>query len=357
MMSLGNAIPMLILFGQSVVIGEAFFMNRMSVAEFLESPMMASLDKPLVIENALEWRDCQYWWKHILTRSGSEAVIVERRDAITTSIPLQKAAHLAISESSHSNPIYISSQGRSCSTDQLPFHDLLESLSDPSQDYFPLFALHAPITDKLVLAGEGASGRLQRHPYTSYCLGLAGNSLWRLLPPEQEFDQTEPMQLNAWDEFQFSMGDQLSKGGLFELRHKDVEANDDLDEIAFMDDEKFMYYQHLAQHEHLLRPSVAVNDEWLSTVLLDGDLLVVPPNWWYQSYNMEMSISLESQRCHDLSQVIRHIVEKSNLSVPPRLLQRTEFHSTEDANELIDELFELLQQQATSKQPRGESML
>ena len=130
MMSLDNAIPMLILFGQSVVIGEAFFMNRMSVAEFLESPMMASLDKPLVIENALEWRDCQYWWKkHILTRSGSEAVIVERRDAITTSIPLQKAAHLAISESSHSNPIHISSQGRSCSTDQLPFHDLLESLS------------------------------------------------------------------------------------------------------------------------------------------------------------------------------------------------------------------------------------
>jgi hypothetical protein len=36
------------------------------------------------------------------------------------------------------------------------------------------------------------------------------------------------------------MGDQLSKGGLFELRHKDVEATDDLDEITFMDDEKFI---------------------------------------------------------------------------------------------------------------------
>ena len=153
------------------------------------------------------------------------------------------------------------------------------------------------------------------------------------------------------------MGHQLSQGGMFELRHKDVETTDDTDEIAFMDNEKFMYYQHLAQHEHLLRPSLAVSDEWMSTVLLDGDLLVVPPNWWYQSYNMEMSISLESQRCHDLSNVVGHIVENSNLSVPPRLLQRTEFHSVEDARQLIDELFELLQQEAQSKQPRGDSML
>ena len=70
-----------------------------------------------------------------------------------------------------------------------------------------------------------------------------------------------------------------------------------------------------------------------------------------------MSISLESQRCRDLSNVIGDIVENSNLSVPPSLLQRTEFHSTEDAKQLIDELFELLQQEAQSKQPRGDSML
>ena len=362
-MSLGDAVRLLILLGQSFVLGEAYFMNRLSVAEFHDSTITL-LDKPLVIENALEWRDCQYWWKHILTRSGSEAVTVEECDGITgrsprtsRTIPLHKAVQLAMSKSSHSTPIYISSQGRSCSTDQLPFYDLLESLFHLSEDYFPLFALHAPITDKLILAGEGASSRLQRHPYTNYCLGLAGNSLWRLLPPEQEFQRSEPIHLKAWEEFQFSIGDQLSQGGMFELRHKDVEPTDDSDEIAFMDNEKFMYYQHLAQHEHLLRPSLAVSDEWMSTVLLDGDLLVVPPNWWYQSYNMEMSISLESQRCHDLSKVVGHIVENSNLSVPPRLLQRTEFHSIEDAKQLIDELFELLQQEAQSKQPRGDSML
>jgi hypothetical protein len=57
MISLGNVILKLIFFGQGLVFGEALFMNRLSVTQFLESPMMmASLDKPLVIENALEWR-------------------------------------------------------------------------------------------------------------------------------------------------------------------------------------------------------------------------------------------------------------------------------------------------------------
>ena len=329
----------LVFLGQGLILSEAFFMSRLSVAEFQASPI---LDEPVVIENALDWRGCQYWWKHILTRSGNEDIAVKRRDGVS-SISLQKAAHLVRHESSHYDPIYVSSQGSSCSTDQLPFYDLLDSLFEETEDWLPLFSLHAPITETLVLAGEGASCPLQRHPYACFCLGLTGNSLWRLLPPEQDL-KSESIDSEAWDGFSFSTGQQVSKGELFGLRHKDVEV-DDSEKTAFIDEHKFIEYQHLAEQNDMMRSNLAIEEPWTSTVVLDGDLLVIPPNWWYQSYNLETSISLESQRCHDLSEFLQHIVKGSNLDAPPRLLQRTEFHTAEDAKQSIDELFELLEEQ------------
>lgn len=353
----------LLFLGQTVVVCNAFFMNRMSVTDFRESSGLSQqqvLDQPVVLGNALEWRDCQSWWNHIATRSGQEDVKVDRREG-TRHMALHTATQLVRKESSHSDPIRVSSPGSSCSTDQLPFYDLLESLFD-LEDFTPLFSWHIPISDTLVIAGEGASCQLQRHPYTTYCLGLAGSSLWRLLPPEQAFP-SESILLQAWEGFHLSIGDQVSRqlgGELFALRHKDVLGNDDDSEdetIAFMDDDKFAYFQHLAETDHLLRPSLAVDEEWTSTVLLDGDLLVIPPNWWYQNYNLEMSISLESQRCHNLSEFVRHIVEKAMIFVPPRILQRTEFHTRKDAKESIDELFQLLEEQARySQQSAGDSL-
>ena len=357
-----SAFFLLLLLGKTLVVCDAFFMNRMSVADFQESSGFALtqqqlLEQPLVVEGALEWSDCQSWWSHIATRSGQEDVNVDRRDG-SCLMALQTAAQLVRKESSHSDPIRVSSPGSTCSTDQLPLHDLLESLFDV-EDFMPLFSWHVPITDTLVIAGEGASCRLQRHPYPKYCLGLAGNSLWRLLPPEQHFP-SESILSQAWDGFFLSIGEQVSQqrgGGLFELRHKDVEGHDDDfddEKMAFMDGEKFAYFQHLAEIDRMLRPSIAVDEEWISTVLLDGDLLVIPPNWWYQSYNMEMSISLESQRCHDVSAFVRHIVEEAMIVVPPRMLQRTEFHTRKDAKEAIDELFQILEEQAQSpQQPPG----
>ena len=349
---------LLFLLGESLLACDALFMTRMSVADFLDASGFALtqqqiLEQPLVLEGALEWSDCQSWWSHIATRSGQEDVNVDRPDG-SSFMTLQTAAQLVRKESSHSDPIRVTSPGSSCSTDQLPLYDLFESLLD-SVDFMPLFSWHVPISDTLVIAGEGASCQLQRHPYPKYILGLAGNSLWRLLPPEQDFP-SESMLLEAWDGFHISIGEQVAQqrgGELFELRHKDVQGRDgdfEDEKMVFMDEEKFDYFQHLAEKDHFLRPSLAVDEEWISTVLLDGDLLVIPSNWWYQSYNMEMSISLESQRCHDLSTFVRHIVKNARAVAPPRMLQRSEFHTRKDAKELIDELFQVLEEQAQSQQ-------
>jgi hypothetical protein len=49
-----------------------------------------------------------------------------------------------------------------------------------------------------------------------------------------------------------------------------------------------------------------------------------------------------SQSCHDLHTFIQYIIDQTGISVPSRLLQRTEFHNLEDTKESIEELFDLL---------------
>lgn len=323
----------------------SFYMHRMSVAEFQESPI---LNEPVVIENALDYRGCSKWWTHIQTRSAQEDMIVERAGGNST-VKLRDILSLAVKESSHQNPIYASSEGSSCSTDQLPFYDLLEDIFDGAdeEDWLPLFSGHAPLTDSLVITGDGASCKLQCHPYTCFSLGLAGNQVWRLLPPHS-FPQGRSIDAKAWDGFSFSVGQTVKNGELFSFRHQDVEAEEVDEDYGFMDEEKFVEFQGLAEDADLLKPNLVIDDPWTSTVVLDGDLLIIPPNWWYQSYGLEISVSLTSQRCHTLSDFLEHIVIESNLFNNPvsrDLLERGEFTTMEDARDAIDELFTLLEEQ------------
>ena len=45
-----------------------------------------------------------------------------------------------------------------------------------------------------------------------------------------------------------------------------------------------------------------------------GDMIVIPAHWWHQTYAMEASLAIASQRCgaeRDIRRVVRHIVEKT----------------------------------------------
>jgi hypothetical protein len=326
---------------------DAFFMRRLTVAEFQSE--FSTFDEPVIVEQALEWKECQAWWNHIQLRSKDENVIMECGSTSFNQTSLTNAFQCAKTQSSHSHPVYVTSSPESpCSIDQLPFYDFVHSIfGDFLEDCMPLISYHIPITDSLIIAGEGSSSRVQRYPFTTVCLGLAGNSLWRILPPNQLW-KTTPKFRTSWDEFDVPFGDNVmdnNVGGLFGLRHNDVERPDDEEELTFMDDDKYLYYQHLAEDFMLIRPSLSMNENWRSTVLLDGDVLVIPPNWWFQSYNMDLSITLMSQKCHDLYTFIQNVIHQTGINVPSRLLQRTEFHNLDDTKESIDELFDLLYQQ------------
>jgi hypothetical protein len=320
----------------------AFYMTRLSVAEFKSSPV---LDEPVVVENVLPLEDCTAWTRHILTRSGHEDPLVERRGN-TKCMKLEDAVALVMQESSHYDPIYVSSKGSSCSTDQLPLYDVLDSLFTEGEqdgkmrDWLPLFTLHAPFADNVVVAGQGSSSPLECRPYYRFSVGLSGNQVWRILPPDALRQPSESIQITAWDGFEFSVGYLQRNGGLFEFRHSEVAH--DFGESPYMDEDKFIEFQDLVEQPDLLKPSLSVKG-WYSTVLLDGDVLVIPPHWWYQSYGLEFSVSLQSQRCHDLSDLLLHIVQESSLvDIPSSLLAKTHYVAEEEASSAIDKLFSLL---------------
>jgi hypothetical protein len=248
-------------------LSDSFFMKRLTVGDFqLESP---TLDEPVVIEQALDWKDCQAWWNHIRLRSGDENVMMEHGSGKVDHTPLKNAIQSARTQSSHSHPVYVtSSPGISSSIDQLPFYEFVQSIfGDALEDCMSLISNHIPITDTLIIAGEGSSSRVQRHPYATVFLGLAGNSLWRILPPNQDWKATAKV-LRSWDDFDVPIGDYAidnNVGGLFGLRHNDVEGPDNEEELSSMDDEKYLYYQHLAEDYMLIRPALSMENNWRST--------------------------------------------------------------------------------------------
>jgi len=87
---------------------------------------------------------------------------------------------------------------------------------------------------------------------------------------------------------------------------------------------------------------------WHSTVALAGDLVVIPPGWWYQTYTVEPCVSIESQRCagtHMAQQFIHHMLEETPGLDRQLLLEKPQGpHSKEEAQEIMDTLMELLEE-------------
>jgi len=369
----------------------SFYMHRTYLEDFACAPGIYE-DVPVVVQDVVSEEDRQLWMRHILTRSKRELVRFQRNHQPERSVALQDAAEQILisssGQSSHADPMYATSYGSSCSTDQLPLTDTVEDLfvnefteTDDTFNWFSCLAPHASVYDTLVLAGEGASSSpIQSHPFTKMSLCLKGSQLWRLIPPSNKVLQASasPIMTTAWEGFEFSTGLQAPLDwNLFQYRHRDVDREImDINQFDSDDDDEDEYSKHeafqmWAEDPTSLLPnfnlprSIEGNDDrnfvadddgnhfWHSTVTVAGDLLVIPPGWWYQSYNLgESSVSVLSQRCTgnaECRKFIGHITENSRPYMGGKFwgfmlkeLQGDAFFTPEEAQETIDFLFELL---------------
>jgi hypothetical protein len=167
-----------------------------------------SLDRPLLIEQALPIEECRQWWKHIQVRSKDELVRLERQATGSKHEPTLLHALETVS-SQPTESIYITSSGSSCSTDQLPAYDFHQSFFEDT-DSLPYFSVYMQLYDTLVVSGPGALSTLSCYSITSLNTCLSGGSLeWRFLPRIEETEDVlhayETM-TRTWEGYGFSLG-------------------------------------------------------------------------------------------------------------------------------------------------------
>jgi hypothetical protein len=225
-------------------------------------------------------------------------------------------------------------------------------------DIFGYFPEHVRPMDCVILAGEGATSTLHRDPFTwtGTSLCLEGTKLWRFIPPPGVFDatltdvhgssgvNTIDEALNSYRLPSVAWGDvtdgskpiQLSAGwqtnlSLFEKRDDDKVPS--AYEFAMMEEElsldiKLTNMESIAKDLTALTPSFLIkntnnnnkkdNNNDISTIWTviqkPGDLLVIPAFWWHQTYALEPSLAIASQRCgleRDFQRVVQHMIENA----------------------------------------------
>ena len=240
------------------------------------------------------------------------------------------------------------------------------------KNWFDFFPETVQPTDCVVLAGEGATSTLHRDPFewTGTSLCLEGRKIWRFLAPmdDNNGDNSEDTSVpsstgrnmnNRWDELLQSyrlestawsspedegehMNDSGNEGEINDemvlsagwqsdsTLYKPVteattfQSARELAELPEKDAET--YLEELASTTNLLdfhetitiqddeqgtttRPKMGVH--CCSVVQHPGELLLIPPYWYHQTYAAEPSLAVASQRCGsllDATRVVGHIL-------------------------------------------------
>lgn len=205
--------------------------------------------------------------------------------------------------------------------------------ADP--DWFDYFPPGAQPTDCVVLAGEGATSTLHRDPWewtgTSIC--LEGSKVWRFIAPHptvcdvDDIVRSYRLPSTAWGDSPgvLSAGWQ-SDYTLYETRRAGIMSAREWSELIDSGggNSKRERMMEIARSTRDLTPSAellvpaaatapptapATNVTLWTTVQEAGDVLVIPAHWWHQTYALEASVAVSSQRCsaRDARRVLNHM--------------------------------------------------
>ena len=267
--------------------------------------------------------------------------------------------------------------------------------------YFPTDALP---TDCVILAGEGATSTLHRDPleWTGTNLCLDGTKVWRFVAPpfavkalESAKEKKEPTWETDDDETNSSVaiidglldayrldsiawgdGDDedpltLSAGwqsdySLFANFHNGMTGSDLLKlEETKGTNEKLDTIKRTGSNVDRLQPNIPVGIDGASSgekvsdqpenrvsiwsgVQKPGDMIVIPAYWWHQTYAMEPSLAIASQRCganRDSERVIKHILDTAST-----ISLETEPVAPNDDQDIRDRIISTLRSKSSSPQ-------
>lgn len=320
--------------------------------QYLKSTI--AYETPVIVEGALPSAKCESICDGIASICGQLEIDVQRKRAGQTDVyqcSLEQAFSLMM-RSKRDDAVFAFCEGLLGETELL--RNECEALTmcreklftnkgaiPDDEDWFQWFPAKARPSDCVILAGEGASSTLHRDPFewtgTSIC--LEGTKVWRFVQPPgtyaphndsfndgpcsgvSEIDNLlESYRLNslAWgddDEGPLT----LSRGWQSDLTlyaHVDnsVPSARELAEIEekYGFDEKVKLVESIGNDPSKLTSNVSGEAKICSGVQRTGDLVIIPAYWWHQTYALEPSIAIASQRCggkRDASRVIRHMLD------------------------------------------------
>ena len=175
---------------------------------------LESLDRPILIEQALSLDMCDEICHHLVTIAQDESVQVQQKvgdDVFLHDCSLMQAFDLMMN-SRPGNSFFAFVEGlleeqrqKSDSDDNSMFHLVQDPLTrareaifqqedgEFSTDWFNFFPQGAKPTDCVILAGQGATSTFHRDPFewTGTSLCLEGRKIWRFLKPPKSMRQVD----------------------------------------------------------------------------------------------------------------------------------------------------------------------
>lgn len=369
-------------------------------------PDGTQFETPVLVENVLSKQECESILSQIVNELGDDFVTIQRKmRSIDENGSLQVEADIAedtlmnafayIMESHHDDAFFCFCEGlldrkehlkdvkrllRSAKERLFEVNSYDEKENDESKrDMFEFFPTETQPTDCVVIAGEGATSTLHRDPYTwtGTSLCLEGTKIWRFIAPPGALkaqksingcsgvafidDAVKSYRLPsvAWDENVYLSSGWQSDMSLFSIRNEDIPS---AEAFATLEDENpkqtLEAMKAIAMSTEKLMPSLdfplhlAGNDAPIlfTVVQKPGDLLVIPAFWWHQTYALEPSVAIASQRGgtqRDAKRIITHIFETVGFDIhanelPSVLKEVLDESYTGPAREITKSLFEVL---------------
>jgi hypothetical protein len=250
--------------------------------------------------------------------------------------------------------------------------------NEKGDDLFQYFPSDVKPSDCVILAGEGATSTLHRDPFswTGTSLCIEGSKIWRFIAPPgaqsvipgskgdsgvsriDDILKSYRLQSSAWTKGSSEDNEELvplsagwqSDFSLYDSKSSSLRSAREWSDLE--KDWKLEAMTSIALSAEALTPSPQLtNNQNLSiwTVVQNpGELLVIPAFWWHQTYALEPSLAVASQRCglsRDTSRVIHHILDTSGANQRSKemstLLKKDSFVD-EDPDLILLDLFDRL---------------